>query len=85
MLEHLQEDPLSPLVEAFLRGVDYTAPVEGEANLLQLLRKLGNILIRNLTGMLSRLDRIVLSRQAISIETDGEQDIICLLYTSRCV
>lgn len=44
----------------------------------QLLRKLGNILIRNLTGMLSRLDRIVLGRQAISIETDGEQDIIAL-------
>ena len=44
-VEHLAEDPLSPLVVPFFGGIHHSRPVEGEANPLQLGGELGNIVV----------------------------------------
>ena len=32
LLEHLQENPLGPLIKVLIRRVDHTAPVKGKAD-----------------------------------------------------
>ena len=78
VVEQLQEDPLGPLVIVFIRGIDHAVPVEGESDLLQLVREMMDVVVRGDTGMLIRLYGIVLSRKAESVEADGEQDIVPL-------
>ena len=78
VLEHLEEDPLCPLVIAFLCGIDHARPVKGEADALELTGKLLDVFIGHLTRMYAGFDRGVFSRQTVSIEADREEDIIAL-------
>ena len=81
LLEHLQENPLCPLVELLIGCIDHTAPVKRESNPLQLLGKSRDILICDLTRMGTCLDCIVLCWQTKCIESDWEQYVVTLHTT----
>ena len=64
LFEHLQEDPLGPLVVLGIGGVDYTVPVKAVAQHLQLTGEVLNVLAGDDGGMDVVLDGKVLRRQA---------------------
>ena len=78
LFEHLEEDPLCPLVVLLIGGIDHSRPVERKTDTLELSGEFYNIVVRHLTGMHAGLDGGVLSRQTVGIKTDGEQYIIAL-------
>ena len=78
VVEHLQEDPLGPLVVVLFGGVDDTGPVEGVTDLFELVGELRDVLVRDLTGVHAGLDGIVLGREAVGVKADREQDIVAL-------
>ena len=61
-VEHLLECPLSPMIITRITSTNLTIPVEREANLIELLTVVGDILIGSLLRMLSCLDGILLGR-----------------------
>ena len=78
LFEHLQENPLGPLVVVLISGIDHSRPVEREAHTLELSGKLHDVVIGYLAGMYAGLDGGVLRRQTVGIEADGEQHIVAL-------
>ena len=62
VLKELEENPLRPLVVFRINGADLTAPVEGDAERLNLLLKARNILLCNLFRVHVVLDGIILCR-----------------------
>ena len=62
VLKELEENPLRPLVVFRINGADLTAPVEGDAERLNLLLKARNILLCDLFRVHVILDGIILCR-----------------------
>ena len=78
MLEHLQEDPLRPLVVIGVGGVHHTVPVEAVAEHLELAGEVLDVLLRDDGGMDVVLDGKVLGRQAEGVKADGIEDVVAL-------
>ena len=78
MLEHLQEDPLRPLVVVGVGGVHAAIPVEAVAQHLQLIGEVLDVVLGDHGGMDVVLDGVVLRGQAEGVEPDGEQNVIAL-------
>ena len=78
MLEHLEEDPLRPLVVLRIGGVHAAIPIEAVAQHFQLLGEVLDVVLGNNGGMDMVLDGVVLRGQAEGIEADGEQNVIAL-------
>ncbi len=78
MLEELEESPLRPFVVLRLAGPHLAAPVETEAYFVQLLAVAVDILLRGDGRMLTRLDSILLGRQAVGIVSHGMQHVEAL-------
>ena len=78
MLEHLQENPLRPLVIVRVGRVHAAIPVEAEAQHLKLLREASNVALGHLTRMHVVLDGIVLRRQAKCVVPNGKQHVVPL-------
>ena len=78
MLVQLEENPLGPLEIRRVGGVHLPGIVKGEAQLLQLLPEVVDVLLGHLGGMYLVLDGIVLRGQAKGVPADGEQHIIAL-------
>ena len=65
--EHLRKGPLCPLVVARVAGAYLAAPVEAEADTVELLAVTSNVLIGGDGGVLASLDGILFGGQAIGI------------------
>ena len=78
MLEHLQEDPLRPLVVIGVGGVHHTVPVEAVAEHLELAGEILDVLLRDDGGMDVVLDGKVLRRQTEGVKADGIEDVVAL-------
>ena len=78
LLEHLEEDPLSPLVVVRVRGVDLPVPVEGVAQHLKLLAEVGDVVMGDLGGVDVVFHGVVFRGQAEGVVADGEEDVIAL-------
>ena len=74
-LEHLEEDPLVPLVVIRQAGVHLPGPVVAEAHLLELFAHVGDVVQRPLPGMDAVLDGRVLGRHAQGVPADGVDDV----------
>ena len=75
---HSQEDPLRPLVILRVGRIHDTVPVERVAKHVELLFKVGNVLLCHNGRMHMVLDGIVLRRQAEGVITDGEKNVVAL-------
>ncbi len=78
VLKQFQENPLCPFIIIGARGREFAAPVEREADLAQLFRKMRNVLLRNDVRVRVRLDRVVFRRQAERIKADRKQHVVSL-------
>ena len=78
VLEHLQEDPLCPLIVGRVGRVDRAIPVKAVAEHLELLGEVCNVVFRDNGRMDVVFDGIVLGRQTERIKSDREQDIVAL-------
>ena len=74
-VEHLLESPLGPFVITRVTRTHLAAPVEAETNLLQLLTVTGDVVLRRDLGMLSGLDRILLSGQSVGVISHRMQHV----------
>ena len=78
VFEQLQENPLRPLVVVRVGRREFPRPVKREADLLQLVGKVRDILLRDDMRMRIRLDGVVFRGKAERIKADREQDVIAL-------
>ena len=78
MLEHLQEDPLRPLVVVGIGGVYLAVVVKGEAQHLQLFAEVLDVLLGDFGGMDVILDGEVFGGQTKSVPADGMEHIVAL-------
>ena len=78
MLEHLQEDPLGPLVVVGVGGVHAAVPVEAVSQHLELAGEVFDVLLRHLGRMDMVLDGIVFRGKTEGVEADGKQHVIVL-------
>src|SRR4030043_2381753 len=74
-LEHLQKNPLVPLVVCRKAGVDFTGPVITITQALQLALHVGDVVEGPGLGMDAVLDRCVLGRHAQGGPADGVEGI----------
>ncbi len=74
-VEHLQEQPLVPLVVARIAGRDLAAPVDGQAHRLHLRLHGGDVLARPFRRRHAVLHRRVLGRQAEGVPAHRHQHI----------
>ena len=84
LLEQLQENPLCPLVVARVRGVDFTVPVKGQTQCLELALKACNIALGDLSRMYVVLDGKVLGRQTECIPAHRVQNVVALHAALSC-
>ena len=78
LFEHLQEDPLGPLVVGRIGGVHLAVPVEAVAEGLELGAEDAHVPLGDGAGMDVVLDGVVLGGQAEGVVADREQDVIAL-------
>ena len=78
-IEELNEYPLRPFVVGWVRGLEFTRPVQAETNVVELLAVACGIYLRCFLWMLTRLDGILLSRQSKGIIAHRVQDVKALL------
>ena len=78
LLEHLHKNPLGPLVELRIRGIQLHIPVIERIDLLQLTLDVLHILLRGDGRMNAHLDGIVLSRKSEGIPAHGMDHILAL-------
>ena len=78
VFEHLEEDPLGPLVVVRQGGGDLVGPVEGVAHPLHLVLEVLHVPGGDDMGMGVGLDGVVLRGQAEGIEAHGEQHVVAL-------
>ncbi len=76
VLEHLEEDPLRPLIIVRVRGIDTAVPVKAVAQHLELARKVGDVVAGHDGRMDVILNGKVLGREAEGVIADGENDIV---------
>ncbi|MCY1533114.1 hypothetical protein D9M68_684260 [compost metagenome] len=76
LFEHLQEQPLVPLVVARIAGGDLAAPVDGQAHGLELALHVGDVLVGPLGRRHAVLQRRVLGRQAEGVPAHGHQHVV---------
>ena len=76
LFEHLQEQPLVPLVVAGVAGGDLAAPVDGQAHGLELALHVGDVLVGPLGRRHAVLQRRVLGRQAEGVPAHGHQHVV---------
>ena len=76
LFQHAQEQPLVPLVVGRLAGGQFAAPVDGEAQRLQLLLHVGDVVVRPLRRRHRVLDRRVLGRQTEGVPAHGLQHVV---------
>ncbi len=77
-LEHLQEQPLVPLVVGRVAGGDLARPVDGQAHRLHLLLHVGDVVVRPLRRRHLVLDGGVLGGQAEGVPAHGHQHVHAL-------
>ncbi len=78
LLEHLHENPLGPLVELRICGIQLHIPVIERIDLLQLTLDVLHILLCGDGRMNAHLDGIVLSRKSEGIPAHGMDHILAL-------
>ncbi|ABA48399.1 hypothetical protein BURPS1710b_3452 [Burkholderia pseudomallei 1710b] len=78
LLEHLQEQPLVPLVVVGLAGRDLARPVDREAHRLHLLLHVSDVLVRPLRGRHAVGHRGVLGRHPECVPTHRHQRVIAV-------
>jgi len=76
--EHLQEQPLVPLVVARVTARDFAAPVDGQAHGLHLLLHVGDVVVRPLRRRHAVFHRRVLGRQAEGVPAHRHQHVHAL-------
>ena len=72
------EYPLRPFVVAWIRGVYFAIPVEGEAKHLQLLLERGDVFGGGDGGMRSRFDGVLFGGQAEGVPSHRVQDVVAV-------
>ncbi len=72
------EAPLRPLVVVGVAGGDFTIPVVGQAQLLQLRLHLGNVLVRPGGGVNAPVDGGIFGRQAKGVPAHGVEHTVAL-------
>ena len=87
VLEHLQEDPLGPLIILGVGGVYAAVPIEAVAQHFKLAGKVLDVFLGDHSGMDMVFDGEVLRGQAKGVKADGEQNIVALhaLFTGNHV
>ena len=78
LVQHLQEQPLVPLVVLGVAGGDFAAPVDGQAHRLHLLFHVRNVVVRPLGRRHLVLQGSVFCGQTEGIPTHGHQDVVAL-------
>ena len=78
VVEELQKDPLRPLIIIRQGRGDLAAPVEGEADALQLILKVLHVGRGDDVRMGIGLDGVVFRRQTKGVKPHGEKDVIAL-------
>ena len=78
VFQQLEEDPLGPLVIGGVGGVHFPAVVEAEAQPLQLLPEVIDVLFGDDGGMYVVLDGEILRGQAERVVADGIQHVVAL-------
>ena len=73
--EHLHECPLSPFVVLGITGAHLAAPIERETDLVQLLTIAADVLRCGHSGVLTRLDSILLGGQTKGVVTHRVQNV----------
>ena len=79
LFEQLNEDPLRPLIILGVGGVDFTVPVEGQAQGFQLALEAGHVLGGDDLGVDMVFQGVVFSGQTESVPAHGVQDVIAAL------
>ncbi len=74
-LEHLQEQPLVPVVVIGQAGRDLSLPGIADADALELALHVGDVLERPRLGMHAALDRGVLRRKPEGVPAEGMEDV----------
>ena len=77
-LEHLDEDPLGPLIESRIGRVDLSVPVVDGRDLVDLLFDILYVLRGGDGRMLAGLDRVVLCRQAEGVPAHRMDEVVAL-------
>ena len=75
MVEHLYERPLCPFVVFGVAGADFTVPVVGETDFVELFPVTGDVFLGGHCRMLPRLDGILFRRQPVSVVPHGVEHI----------
>ncbi len=78
LLQHLQEEPLVPLVVLGRAGREFARPVDGPAHGETLPLHVGDVLVRPLRGSDAVFDRRVLGRQAERIPSHRHQRVLAV-------
>ena len=78
LFEHLEEDPLGPLVVFRIGGIDLPGPVKAKAQRLELLLKVCNVVLGHNLRVNVVLNGVVLGRQAKGVPAHGVQHIVAL-------
>ena len=72
---NLEKNPLRPFEVTRIGGVDFTLPIIGETDPLQLRFEFGNVLAGGDSGMLAALDRVLFCRQAKGVPAHRMENI----------
>ena len=75
MVEQLDEHPLGPFVVCGVGGTHLAVPVEGEADLVELLAVAGDVLAGGEGGVLARLDGVLLGGEAEGVVAHRVQHV----------
>ena len=84
-IEHALKGPLCPVIIGRVAGAHLAVPVEREAYLVQLLAVVVDVLLGGNGRVLSRLDGVLLGRQAVGIVAHGVEHIESLLAFVACI
>lgn len=75
VVEQLDKNPLRPFVKTRFGSTHFTAPVEGETEVIQLLPVAGDILPGGDGGVRAGLDGVLFGGQAKGVEAHRVQDV----------
>ena len=84
VLKELDEDPLRPLVVAFVGGVDFTRPIKRKTKRHQLLFEACDVVVRHGFGMDAGFDGEVFGRKAECIPTHRIEHVVALHTLFAC-